>query len=180
MTDVWTPVEICKSRVLIALHIRGQNRFKNERASLVECLGLIECCRTQSRSDLAIELLEIVDEFPLGRLGSIAEQAAVQRRLISEGCTKPLSIEISGERREDLPLLITRGINFATAMLGHANDGFRRCNQAEIDYRFSICQACPEFVNSHCNVCGCPCVEANRLLNKLALASEVCPLGKWK
>ena len=52
--------------------------------------------------------------------------------------------------------------------------------QEEIDERLAICQECPEFVDDACRICGCPCLSENRILNKLTLKSEKCPLGKWE
>ena len=84
------------------------------------------------------------------------------------------------ERTKGLPPLIIRGVNFASAMFRWASSGMPRRTQAEIDERLAICQICPHLVDNHCQVCGCPCVETNQLINKLALATEACPLGKWK
>ena len=78
-----------------------------------------------------------------------------------------------------LPLVI-RGWNFASAMTRWTLAGMPRRTQAEIDERLAICQACPSLQNNHCTKCGCACVEQNRLINKLALATEKCPEGKWK
>lgn len=75
--------------------------------------------------------------------------------------------------------MIIRGWNFAAAMARWTLAGWPRRTQEEIDTRLAICQACPHLENDHCNQCGCACVETNRLMNKLALASEKCPLGKW-
>ena len=87
---------------------------------------------------------------------------------------------VENTNNEGLPPFIVRGLNFASAMLRWTSSGMPRRTQAEIDERLAICQLCPHFVDNHCRVCGCPCVETNQLINKLALATEACPLGKWK
>lgn len=79
---------------------------------------------------------------------------------------------------EPIPLLI-RGWNFAAAMAKWTLAGMPRSTQAEIDERLAICLACPHLQGNHCTKCGCACVESNRLINKLALATETCPEGKW-
>jgi len=84
------------------------------------------------------------------------------------------------ELHDTLPPLLIRGLNFAGAMARHAASGFRRCSKKQISERLAICQACPHLVDNHCQLCGCACIETNQLMNKLALASEACPLGKWK
>ena len=103
--------------------------------------------------------------------GKTVEAGVVLKML--DGC------EEANETVSSLPPIWIRGMNFASAMASHAVDGFRRCDQAEIDSRLAICQQCPQFVNNHCNLCGCACVEENRLTNKLALKSSTCPQGKW-
>ncbi|MBS0205011.1 MAG: hypothetical protein JSS49_19055 [Planctomycetes bacterium] len=77
------------------------------------------------------------------------------------------------------PSLLIRGWNFATAMARWTLAGLPRRTQAEIDTRLAICQSCEFLRHDHCTQCGCACVEQNRLINKLALATETCPLGKW-
>ena len=50
---------------------------------------------------------------------------------------------------------------------------------------FSICQECPEFKkrknteDGSCRLCGCP-IKQNGVRNKLMMATEECPIGKWK
>lgn len=78
------------------------------------------------------------------------------------------------------PTLLIRGWNFTAAMARWTLAGMPRRTQAEIDERLAICQACPFLQNNHCTKCGCACVEQNRLVNKLALATEKCPEGRWQ
>lgn len=78
------------------------------------------------------------------------------------------------------PSLVIRGWNFAAAMARWTLAGWPRRTQAEIDERLAICHACPFLENDHCQKCGCECVEQNRLINKLTLATEKCPEGKWE
>jgi hypothetical protein len=80
----------------------------------------------------------------------------------------------------DTPSLLIRGWNFATAMARWAGAGMPRRSQLEIEERLAVCQSCEFLRNQHCVKCGCACVEKNRLMNKLALATEKCPLGKWE
>ena len=107
-----------------------------------------------------------------------AHEAAQLVRRTRADCEANSLVENTNNQNQ-LPLII-RGLNFASAMLRWASSGMPRRTQAEIDERLAICQACPNFVDNHCRVCGCACVETNQLINKLALATEECPLGKWK
>ena len=86
----------------------------------------------------------------------------------------------NGDLNSNLPPLWIRGVNFATALARWTVAGMPRRTQAEIDERLAICQSCPELVDNHCGKCGCACVETNKVMNKLALSTEACPLGKWK
>ena len=114
----------------------------------------------------------------LDSLGASAQANNLKIEL--QECSEFLADENQPTSVTDLPPLIIRGLNFANAIAKHTANGFKRRSQVEINDRLAICQACPQFADNHCRVCGCPCVEANQLLNKLALASETCPLGKWK
>jgi hypothetical protein len=79
----------------------------------------------------------------------------------------------------ELPPLLIRGWNFASALARWTAAGMPRRTQQQINERLTVCQACPELIDNHCRQCGCACVETNQLMNKLALKTEVCPLGKW-
>lgn len=74
---------------------------------------------------------------------------------------------------------IILGWNFAKAMAIWLSRGLPMRTPAEIQERLAICQKCPFLENYHCCLCGCACVETNRVMNKLALATEVCPDGRW-
>ena len=93
-------------------------------------------------------------------------------------CEKELALEMISSAT--LPPLWIRGWNFANAMARHAASGFTRCSNTTIEERLAVCQVCPHLVDHHCQLCGCACIADNQLMNKLALASETCPLGKWK
>ena len=125
---------------------------------VTDCLGLT----------LVIESLEAAG----------AREAAQLVRRTRTDCEA--SAIVKSTNNQSLAPLIIRGLNFASAMLRWTSSGMPRRTQAEIDERLAICQGCPHFVDDHCRVCGCPCIETNQLINKLALATEACPLEKWK
>ena len=106
------------------------------------------------------------------------EKAGAYLALLSQ-CDEMKS-GFESELKAVIPPLWIRGLNFATAMARWAAAGMPRRTQAEIDERLAICQSCPELVDNHCGKCGCACVETNQVMNKLALSTEACPLGKWK
>lgn len=79
-----------------------------------------------------------------------------------------------------MPSLIIRGWNFAAAMAKWTLAGMPMRTQEQIDERLAICQGCPNLQNGHCSQCGCACNESNQLINKLAIKTEKCPIGKWE
>lgn len=85
----------------------------------------------------------------------------------------------SPESDQPLPPLIIRGLNFASAMARWTLAGFPRRAPEEIAARLAVCESCPHFAKNHCTHCGCACVETDQILNKLALATETCPDGRW-
>lgn len=125
-------------------------------------MEIADCCKSLGRDDLASELVRIVKAFPAAR-----SEILVSRLARHESNQTPPSFWI-------------RGWNFANAMARHVASGFARCSKEVIEERLAICQACPHLVDQHCQLCGCACVAENQLINKLALTSEACPLGKWK
>jgi hypothetical protein len=163
----------CFSLVAIALHYRGRNPCRNEYNCLSEAIEVADCCCQQQRFDLASEMLDNIDAFELGRREPLSSQVKAIRDLIANANTR------KPNEKQELPPIWIRGLNFAIAMANYAAIGFVRCTQEKIDGRLAICQDCSDFTGDHCSRCGCACVESNRLLNKLALESEHCPLGKW-
>ncbi len=155
---------------------RGTNPCENSVHSLSRVLEIIDCCRRTGRNERAIELLDHVASYSLGVMSPISDQVCQQRKLLASG----EATGVVAEYTIDMPPMIIRGINFAGAMFRWAASGLPRRSQAEIDERLAICQACPQLVDNHCNLCGCACIETNQLMNKLALSTEQCPLGKWK
>jgi hypothetical protein len=77
------------------------------------------------------------------------------------------------------PSLATKIWNFSSAMVRWGASGFPVRSQQEIEKLLSICQSCEFFVENHCSQCGCACNEQNQVMNKLVIATEKCPQGKW-
>lgn len=71
--------------------------------------------------------------------------------------------------------------NFIFAMTRWAASGFQVRSESAVHERFAICQQCEHFdaAAERCRQCGCYCSDAGKIVNKLSLATEVCPLGKW-
>jgi len=53
-------------------------------------------------------------------------------------------------------------------------------SDAEVKRLLSICEACTEHVKGHCRVCGCRVNRGPAVANKIRMATEDCPKGKWK
>lgn len=97
-----------------------------------------------------------------------------------ESTPAPTGVGRSAEEPQK-PNWLIRGWNFTAAMAKWTAAGRPMRTQDEIDARLKICQACPYLDRqSNCTVCGCACVETNQVLNKLAIATEKCPKGKWE
>lgn len=79
------------------------------------------------------------------------------------------------------PGLLRRGLNFTRAAVAHQLRGRPKADQATIDYRLAICQACELFSGEICThkKCGCRIGGKAGFLNKLAWADQQCPAGHW-
>jgi len=121
-----------------------------------------------------LKSMDIVEnELPAERL---MRAGAKLSKMIKDG----QSVHFEERPQAEIPPLFIRGLNFAAALVRWTTAGMPRRTESEIEERLAICQACPHLVDHHCNLCGCACVETDQLMNKLALATEACPLGKWK
>jgi len=70
--------------------------------------------------------------------------------------------------------------NYAAALSRWLAAGRPVRTQQEIDGLLEICKACELFDGSKCRRCGCRLSKSTSgWANKLAMATEQCPLGKW-
>lgn len=187
----------CQMMVGVAEHVRGTNPLKNEHASLREGMQVADCCRRESRFDLAGEVLDMIESFPLSLTDSTIRTATTEiRRRCSRKDTSGAVIEVvplppgstgqSPEQRDldaamlKAPNFFVKGWNFGKHMAWAAWHRFPQADEKTIKQRLSICEDCEHRENEHCKLCGCKCELRNHLMNKLAHAGSECPVGKWK
>lgn len=74
------------------------------------------------------------------------------------------------------PSIVEQTLNVVGAGVRFAASGFRQRPVEEVDRLHAICKGCDRYRPSddRCAECGC-----YLLGNKLAWATEVCPIGKW-
>ncbi len=65
---------------------------------------------------------------------------------------------------------------FAKAVVKHAANGFKQTDPEVLEIRKAECAKCEHNNGKTCNKCGCQIVGWP---NKLAWATEKCPVGKW-
>jgi hypothetical protein len=51
----------------------------------------------------------------------------------------------------------------------------------EVARIYAICRECEHFIDQHCALCGCRVdATASAWRNKIRMATEKCPIGKWQ
>lgn len=83
-----------------------------------------------------------------------------------------------------MPSHAVLAFNAAKAAIKHVASGMKQCDEQKILERFLVCSSCDMYndVLGKCSSCGCY-VNAMKYgdgPNKLAIASESCPIGKWQ
>jgi hypothetical protein len=81
---------------------------------------------------------------------------------------------------QNFPPVMIQAWNFGSAFVKWLGAGRPVRSKRQIASRLKICKSCPFLENQRCTRCGCYCVETEQLINKLALATEKCPEGKWE
>lgn len=78
------------------------------------------------------------------------------------------------------PSLLQQAGSYVAAVTGWVASGSPLRSQEEVDRLLAICQACEHYRAGVCVLCGCT-VDRRRSgwRNKLAMATESCPAGKW-
>lgn len=82
-----------------------------------------------------------------------------------------------------LPPLPARVRHYAAAVVNYAVGGFQSRTEAEVERLLAICRACDRFNERRqsCSLCGCRCHSGGgALTNKLKMATERCPINRWK
>ena len=81
------------------------------------------------------------------------------------------------------PGVITKAINYGLSTVKWRAAGSPMRTDEQVNEIAKICYDCERFQNDTCLECGCPILNAQNekkpKRNKLRLATEECPLGKW-
>jgi rRNA maturation protein Nop10 len=87
------------------------------------------------------------------------------------------------ENKGKPPNLIRRGWNYWSAKRKWKKAGKPVRSDEEVEFILeTLCKPCNEYTeHDTCRLCGCPLnQDANALNNKIRMATESCPIGKWK
>ena len=77
-------------------------------------------------------------------------------------------------------MILRRFGQYAKAVAKHVTTGMERRTDSEVNTLLTICESCEHYAGGKCRVCGCRCNRGKiAYLNKLRMASEHCPKGKW-
>lgn len=95
----------------------------------------------------------------------------------------PKDVDIkSNETRRELNI-VKKTWSYSKAVFNWVKNGSPQRSQEEIELIFDICKQCERYSDikhPHCKECGCIVSStSNSLNNKIAMATENCPLGKW-
>ena len=173
----------CSMAISASEYVVKNDPIQTSEKAVSEVIDAIDCCRRAGKFELAEEVVLYLKRQDPVLTAIVADRLVEQESLLgskdSSACEGSiLHDDVSLDMSPPIPLWV-RGWNFATAMARHATNGFKRSSPELLETRLAQCQACPELENDHCKLCGCACVAENRFLNKIALESEKCPLGKW-
>jgi GR25 family glycosyltransferase involved in LPS biosynthesis len=70
--------------------------------------------------------------------------------------------------------------HYAHALARWAKAGFPTRTQEEVDrILYECCQPCDSYVNGRCAICRCRVNRGPAVVNKIRMATEDCPKGKW-
>jgi len=80
------------------------------------------------------------------------------------------------------PSLLNQAANYAKAVTQHVLTGSQTRTDEEVSELMQLCESCEHYDQQigRCGVCGCRCNKSKSAwLNKLRMASQHCPKGKW-
>lgn len=76
------------------------------------------------------------------------------------------------------PGFLKKVATYIKSTIRYVADGMTKAPLDVQEHRAAVCQACPYHKNNTCSQCGCATVPT-LIGDKLARASEACPVGKW-
>ncbi len=77
---------------------------------------------------------------------------------------------------------MTRISNYAKAVMKWYSEGRPVRTDLEVEHLLEKCKSCDKYDENRsiCKICGCNVnLSQNALFNKLRMATEHCPIGKW-
>lgn len=134
-----------------------------------DCIHLGQVVSSQKRGDTTIEVCRcnyLKASCTRDDHGILIPGGAMN---VCAGCPKRNAVIEQPKPLSTLERITTAAkVMASTAITGMADESL-------IEKRLAICQSCPHFKNSGCELCGCSVVREKVLLNKLAHITSVCP-----
>jgi hypothetical protein len=82
---------------------------------------------------------------------------------------------------ERLGVTLANAYHYAGALLRWSAAGFPTRTPEEVETIVAVCQACDRYAGQRCRECGCRITaKGPAIRNKAAMATEACPLQKWR
>jgi len=93
-------------------------------------------------------------------------------------CSKSPDLAPGAER---LGVSLSDVTHYAQAVATWTAAGFPVREQAEVErIEADLCRPCEKYIDGRCKQCGCQVTASSiPLLNKIKMATESCPQGKW-
>lgn len=90
--------------------------------------------------------------------------------------------DVKNQNIKHSPGLIHKIVNFTSAVVNHAINGFQNVPEDVYQQRLTLCQSnqCGYYKENRCTHQKCGCRLAGDLIAKLRWSSEKCPVGKWE
>jgi len=81
---------------------------------------------------------------------------------------------------EELGISLKDVMHYATALARWTAAGFPKRSQEEVvRIETTICRPCEHYLDGRCKKCGCRVTQGQAMVNKIRMATENCPEGKW-
>jgi hypothetical protein len=90
-----------------------------------------------------------------------------------EGAFRAKLVMYAEAQARAMPSLARQAVNFIGAVASHVAAGMPTAPPEQQEQRLAICQACENYRDGTCLVCGC------NLRIKTGWTDQGCPIGKW-
>lgn len=132
-------------------------------------------------SDALLTAQKIVPELMLVAIPQVSSIDIIDSTIVPSEVIPQSDYLYLKRATEKLGVTMADASHYAQALVAWTRAGFPVREQSEVErIERDLCRPCEHYVEGRCNKCGCRVTKSSlAIFNKIKMATEKCPVGKW-